>query len=116
MKIQIKKETVNEIEVNCPTPKYVRFFESWYYKFHEDGEKIIQTSFRYESASVYPFNFQVRVNEIDMDAFNVKDNHTEIDEAEYYNNLRSLLQKYGVFDFNVLAEDEVPTLFTQKLN
>lgn len=113
MKVQIKKDVVSEIDIQCPTPKYVRFFESWYYKFHEDGENIIQTSFKYEAKSIYPFQLQVKTNEIDMDAFELKENHTEVSEAEYYNNLNACLQKYGVFSFDQMTESEFPTLFTQ---
>lgn len=113
MKIQIKKETVNEIEVSCPTPKYVRFGERLYYKFHEEGNKIITTKFDFDGSSTYPFSMQV-MTDLDINIFEAKgEYHTEVSEAEYYNNLRSLLQKYGVFDFNILAEEEVPTLFTQ---
>lgn len=116
MKVQIKKDVVSEIDIKCPKPKYVRFFESWYYKFHEGGNTIIQTSFKYEPKSIFPFQLQVKTNEIDMEAFNVEENHTEVSEAEYYNNLNACLQKYGVFSFDQMTENEVPTLFTQTQN
>jgi hypothetical protein len=113
MKVQIKKEVTSEVEIKCPVPKYVRYFDNWYYKFHEQGDMIIQTYYKIDLKSIYPFNVQVKTNDIDMAAFNVEDNHFEVSEAEYYNNLRACLQKYGVFDFTPLNEDDVPTLFTQ---
>ena len=117
MKIQINKTTTETVEIKLPTPKYVRFYDTIFYKFHEEGDKIISTKFDFSEldSATYPFNLIVTTN-LDLDSFNAADKtkYTVITGSEFYGKLQGLMAKYSITHLS--APIDAPTLFLQEEN
>lgn len=108
MKITINKTQQEVIEITCPVPRYVRFANGLYYKYHEQDGVILTTSFSGGSPN-YPFDMNVCKN-LNIDMFTLKEEHAqEITEAEYYKAFWELMGKYQIANL----PNEAPTLHRQ---
>lgn len=117
MKIQINETFKKEVEIKLPTPKYVRFYDTVFYKFHEEGDNIITTNFDYSEVetSTYPFNLLVTTN-LNLETFNAEDKtkYTVITGAEFYGKLQELLAKYSIT--RLTPNFDAPTVFLHEDN
>jgi len=108
MKITISKTQEEQIEVSCPIPKYMKYGNDLFYKFHEQDGIILTTKFS-RCTGNYPFDMNVCKN-LSLDMFDMVDDiANEITEQEYYTAFWELMGKYQIANL----PDEAPTLHRQ---
>lgn len=97
MEILISKSVEEKINIDLSIPKYVRYKNYIYWKFHFKNEKLQITVISLGS-DYNPFSISIKTDLISLDteALTLKEGHTEITEHVFNTILQTNLEKYNI--------------------